>query len=233
MMVKKLSLVGVSCMCVLSLCLLFLPQQTSALSVKLTISGTCGSTFCIGQPVQNQIELSEGAYVDVWVETATRTSYLVQNQYLGAGLHEFCGTVGDPEGTHTAYVEATNVAGVKAQDSCSYYVVRCGSSPVPPQPTSQPSSDSDGDGVSDSSDQCYNPNCDPVDSQGCPRDSDSDGVFDCDDRCTYEKGPASNSGCPEDYSTSLLKYWWVIVVLIVALGGIIYLNHKRPPKLKM
>ena len=55
--------------------------------------------------------------------------------------------------------------------------------------------DSDGDGVPDDKDRCGNPNCNIVDSSGCPRDSDSDGVNDCDDECPYEKGVASNKGC--------------------------------------
>ena len=55
--------------------------------------------------------------------------------------------------------------------------------------------DRDGDGVSNSSDQCYNPGCTLVDSQGCPKDSDGDGVRDCDDDCPSEYGTADN-GCP-------------------------------------
>ena len=55
--------------------------------------------------------------------------------------------------------------------------------------------DRDGDGVSNSSDQCYNPGCTLVDSQGCPKDSDGDGVRDCDDDCPSEYGTTDN-GCP-------------------------------------
>jgi len=55
--------------------------------------------------------------------------------------------------------------------------------------------DRDSDGVLNSSDQCYNPGCTIVDSQGCPKDSDGDGVRDCDDDCPSEYGTADN-GCP-------------------------------------
>ena len=56
--------------------------------------------------------------------------------------------------------------------------------------------DIDGDGVPDDEDGCYNPDCNIVDSRGCPKDQDRDGVNDCDDRCPSEKGTASNDGCP-------------------------------------
>ncbi|MGD2248453.1 MAG: hypothetical protein PVF58_08600 [Candidatus Methanofastidiosia archaeon] len=56
--------------------------------------------------------------------------------------------------------------------------------------------DSDSDGVPDTVDRCYNPNCTRVDSQGCPKDTDSDGVNDCDDRCLREAGSSTNNGCP-------------------------------------
>ena len=72
-----------------------------------------------------------------------------------------------------------------------------------------------------------------MDSQGCPKDSDSDGVTDCDDDCRYESGPASNDGCPISPWKNILEYWWVIAVLFCVLGAILYLNHRRPPKLKM
>ena len=58
--------------------------------------------------------------------------------------------------------------------------------------------DRDKDGVTDDRDDCYNPGCTLVDSQGCPYDSDGDGVNNCDDHCKYSKGPASNNGCPVD-----------------------------------
>ena len=93
--------------------------------------------------------------------------------------------------------------------------------------------DRDNDGITDDRDSCYNPDCRIIDSSGCPKDSDSDGVNDCEDDCPYEKGSASNNGCKEDYSTNILRYWWIIIVLFGVLGSIIYLNKRRPPKLKM
>ncbi len=67
----------------------------------------------------------------------------------------------------------------------------------PELPSYEPG-DRDKDGVTDDRDNCYNPGCTDVDSQGCPYDTDGDGVDDCDDRCKYSKGPASNNGCPGD-----------------------------------
>ena len=347
-MVRKIGLVGVFA-CTLLVCLLCPVQQTYAISVSITLSGGCGSTYCIGEYATNIIRLNENAYIDVWVETATDSWYNIHNEYFSAGTYTFGGTVAGPEGPHTIYVRARSLTGSEDQDSCTYYVTSCGS-----QPTSTPkSSDSDKDGVKDSSDQCYNPNCSQVDSSGCPKDSDSDGVNDCDDdcpydkgpssrdgcpeptgdkdndgvkddrdgcynpgcgvvdssgcpkdsdsdgvndcdddcpydkgpssrdgcpeptgdkdndgvkddrdgcynpgcgvvdssgcpkdsdsdgvndcddQCIYDKGPASNNGCPDDYSSNILDYWWVIAVLFCVLGVLIYLNRKRPPKLKM
>ncbi|MBU7030981.1 MAG: thrombospondin type 3 repeat-containing protein [Theionarchaea archaeon] len=56
--------------------------------------------------------------------------------------------------------------------------------------------DIDGDGVPDDEDGCYNPDCNIVDSRGCPKDQDRDGVNDCDDRCPSERGTPSQDGCP-------------------------------------
>ena len=56
--------------------------------------------------------------------------------------------------------------------------------------------DLDGDGVPDDSDGCYNPDCNVVDSRGCPKDTDGDGLNDCDDDCPTESGQRANDGCP-------------------------------------
>ncbi len=56
--------------------------------------------------------------------------------------------------------------------------------------------DVDGDGVPDAEDGCYNPDCNVVDSRGCPKDSDRDSVNDCDDRCPTEAGTPADDGCP-------------------------------------
>lgn len=66
--------------------------------------------------------------------------------------------------------------------------------------------DSDGDGVNDSVDQCPGtPTGLHVDENGCPTDTDGDGVYDPadptnpvdgSDKCPNEAGPADNDGCP-------------------------------------
>lgn len=56
--------------------------------------------------------------------------------------------------------------------------------------------DLDGDGVPNNQDGCYNPECDLVDSRGCPKDSDKDGVSECDDQCPTEAGLPAMNGCP-------------------------------------
>jgi len=59
-----------------------------------------------------------------------------------------------------------------------------------------PGEDSDKDGVTDDKDECFNPDCNIVGPNGCPKDSDSDGVSDCGDECPYEKGVPAENGCP-------------------------------------
>ncbi|MBU7048028.1 MAG: DUF333 domain-containing protein [Theionarchaea archaeon] len=59
----------------------------------------------------------------------------------------------------------------------------------------RPASDKDGDGVPDNQDNCYNPECNMVDSKGCPLDSDGDGFNDCEDSCPSQPD-SSNNGCP-------------------------------------
>ena len=70
-----------------------------------------------------------------------------------------------------------------------------------PRPGGGGTTDTDGDGVPDSSDQC--PTQDgPASNNGCPAtpppatDTDGDGVPDSSDQCPTQDGPASNNGCP-------------------------------------
>jgi hypothetical protein len=59
--------------------------------------------------------------------------------------------------------------------------------------------DKDNDGVTDNLDDCYNPGCTKVNSNGCPKDSDGDSVDDCEDDC-YNPGctKVNSNGCPKD-----------------------------------
>jgi len=83
----------------------------------------------------------------------------------------------------------------ECRDSCPYEE---GSSANDGCPLS--SGDQDNDGVTDDQDACYNPECDIVDSQGCPKDSDDDGLDDCRDECPSEYGERKNDGCPAEDS---------------------------------
>ena len=63
--------------------------------------------------------------------------------------------------------------------------------------STDPYSDSDGDGVSDNIDTCSNV-AGPAANNGCPwPDTDGDGVLDKDDKCPGTAGVSSNNGCPE------------------------------------
>ena len=72
-----------------------------------------------------------------------------------------------------------------------HVTMTCGGQP----PSSE---DDDGDGVENSEDSCYNPDCNIVDNNGCPKDSDNDGLNDCEDDCPRERGTPANDGCPEE-----------------------------------
>jgi formylglycine-generating enzyme required for sulfatase activity len=61
------------------------------------------------------------------------------------------------------------------------------------QKTNNLSTDSDRDGIPDTSDEC--PRLYAKTPSGCP-DADEDGIPDPKDKCPYESGPASNQGCP-------------------------------------
>lgn len=76
----------------------------------------------------------------------------------------------------------------------------------PPYNTCAGPSDSDGDGVVDSLDQCPNtPQGVKVDEKGCPLDSDGDGVFDYLDKCpgTPKGVMVDNTGCPLSFTLNI------------------------------
>ncbi|KYK37984.1 MAG: hypothetical protein AYK18_08675 [Theionarchaea archaeon DG-70] len=182
-------------LCILLFMATILCESLSAFSVIITVEGGCGSTYVIGDSIVFYATLSEGAYVSIWVVTSGGSEDILKNSYLSAGTHTFSGFVGESEGTHTLYVKARNPYGTIADNSCSFYV---SATPVSsPSPLEPAESDSDGDSIPDSTDQCYNPECHEVDSQGCPKDSDSDGVWDCDDWCDFFPGSPNNHGCPD------------------------------------
>ncbi|MFT5222353.1 MAG: hypothetical protein ACI867_000652 [Glaciecola sp.] len=73
--------------------------------------------------------------------------------------------------------------------------------------TTEDLTDTDGDGVLDTNDQCPN-EAGPASNNGCPLagpDTDGDGVLDADDECVDVAGPASNKGCPEPVPTEQVR----------------------------
>ncbi|MBU7046536.1 MAG: thrombospondin type 3 repeat-containing protein [Theionarchaea archaeon] len=166
-------------------------------------------SLCQSQPIS--VNLSEGAYLTIWVVTPDDKQNITSNNYKREGTSSFSGTVSGPEGTHTLHVEARNRYGITVSDSCSYFVVNPSDSdndgiPDGKDNCSNPDchivnatgcpADSDGDGIRDCDDNCSNPDCHIVNATGCPADSDGDGIRDCDDNCPSEEGDSSHNGCP-------------------------------------
>jgi hypothetical protein len=73
--------------------------------------------------------------------------------------------------------------------------------------TDAPETDKDSDGILDSEDACYNPDCTIIDQSGCPLDSDGDGLWDCYDQCKYEAGERTNQGCPVEDERPWIIGW--------------------------
>jgi hypothetical protein len=103
-----------------------------------------------------------------------------------------------PSGTHTVTLKKSGctdasktVTIIPSMANQVTITMSCGSSGG-----GEETPDLDGDGVPDDEDGCYNPDCNVVDSRGCPKDSDRDGLNDCEDNCPSESGAPGSNGCP-------------------------------------
>ncbi len=142
-------------------------------------SGTAGSLRIYNTTSGYDIYI-DGAYF----ATALTSTVTVPN--VPAGIHQV-------RLTKSGCTDVVETVTIVAGSTTSIHVsMACDGEP----PSAEEEEDDDGDGVPNNEDSCYNPDCNVVDSRGCPKDSDSDGVNDCDDDCPREKGSADNDGCP-------------------------------------
>lgn len=168
---------------------------TYKVEVSISGFGTWSTTFTIGggggggwgtgslriyNSTSNYRIYIDGAYY------ATAISSVVTIHNLSTGTHQIKLTKSGCEDV----VETVSI--MSGMTTTINVTMVCGGS----QPAEEEEKDDDGDGVPNSTDGCYNPDCNLVDSRGCPKDSDNDGVIDCDDDCPREKGTAANDGCP-------------------------------------
>jgi hypothetical protein len=164
------------------------PAQSFTL--EIWIEEGCGAEFHVGDMLKVHWEVSHDCTI-IFVEQepdGTRRKLTTHGIISSAGHGSRGWTLKDyGYGRREIQAQATSEYGSDT-DECEFYVVEDNG---PSQDT-----DTDGDGVTDDEDSCYNPGCSIVDSRGCPEDSDSDGTDDCDDDCPYVEGDSSNDGCP-------------------------------------
>jgi len=167
------------------------PAQTFTLDIW--IDKGCGGEYHVGDMITVHWEVSHSCQLTLYEKEpdGTRRKVSAAPIITGPGQGSKGWTLGDyGYGKRIIQANATTSLYGSDSDECEFYVVEKKKEPQ----------DTDGDGVPDDQDNCYNPGCYIVDSQGCPQDHDSDGVNDCDDDCPYDKGSSSNDGCPESPS---------------------------------
>ncbi|MBU7018442.1 MAG: PEGA domain-containing protein [Theionarchaea archaeon] len=165
---------------------------TYKVEVDLSGVGTWDTTFTIGMGgggggtgslrIYNNTS-DYDIYIDgSYVATALTSTVTLHN--ISAGVHQV-------KLTKSGCQDVTETVTIMAGSTTTINVtMNCGG-----QPSQE---DDDGDGVSNSDDSCYNPDCNLVDANGCPKDTDNDGLNDCEDDCPRERGIAANDGCPQE-----------------------------------
>ena len=167
---------------------------TYKVEVDISSVGTWSTTFTIGMGGGGsgtgslRIYNSTSDY-DIFIDgsyVATAMTSTVTLHNISAGVHQL-------KLTKSGCQDILETVTIYSGSTTSIHVtMTCGGQPP------EEEDDDDEDGVPNSQDSCYNPDCNIVDSNGCPRDRDNDGVNDCDDDCPSQKGTAANDGCPEE-----------------------------------
>ncbi|KYK38800.1 MAG: thrombospondin type 3 repeat-containing protein [Theionarchaea archaeon] len=158
--------------------------------VDISGVGTWSTTFTIGMggggggtgSLRIYCNISDyDIYIDgSYFATAATSTVTLPN--LSPGVHQVRLTKSDCQ-------DVVQTVTIQSGITTSIHVtMNCGQEPT--------EEDEDGDGVPNAQDHCYNPECNLVDSRGCPKDTDNDGVNECEDDCPREKGPVANDGCP-------------------------------------
>jgi hypothetical protein len=161
--------------------------------VEVDISGvgTWSATFTIGMGGGG----SGTGSLRIYNNTADYDIY-IDGAYSGTAATSTVTLSNIPAGTHQVRLEKPGcediieTVTIQSGMTTSIHVnMSCGGAPPEEE-------DDDEDGVPNNEDHCYNPECNLVDSQGCPKDRDNDGLNDCEDDCPTERGDAAHDGCP-------------------------------------
>lgn len=180
---------------ILAICLVFISVlwlvtsgATQTFTLKIWIDKGCGAEYHVGEAIEVHWEVSHSCQITFYeIEPDETIRELPAGKInVKAGHDSKRWIIRDyGYGKRKIQVHATSSFGSDVKE-CNFYVVE--EKKEPP--------DRDKDGVPDSIDYCYNPNCRVIDSEGCPKDSDEDGLNDCEDDCPFEYGEKMKDGCP-------------------------------------
>jgi hypothetical protein len=168
--------------------------DAASYKVEVDISGvgTWSATFTIGGGGGGggtgslRIYNSTAGY-DIYIDgsyAATALTSTVTLSNVSVGVHQV-------KLTKSGCQDVTETVTINSGTTTSIHVTMNCNGGQPPS-----AEDDDGDGVANSDDSCYNPDCAIVDNRGCPKDTDNDGLNNCEDDCPTQAGSAANNGCP-------------------------------------
>jgi len=188
----------------------------TALSLTIRVDKGCGGEYYVGDTLTVHWEASHSCEIMLWEKEpdGTKRKLTTQSITSEAGQYFREWTIEDyGYGKRAVYAEAVSKWGMDSAE-CEFHVLE---------------SDEDNDGVPDHQDDCDNPGCTIVDSDGCPKDSDGDGVNDCNDECPQEYGE-KNNGCPSSVTFTTLLYMTLPVIAIIIVAVLVL--KKKPERKK-
>jgi hypothetical protein len=178
------------------------PYGTETLTLEWTVSSCCPPISATGSVTCNFVVAAGGTGIGGTTLRIDSNASNFQVWWNGVYNHttpyDYAILYNVPSGTHTVTLKksgcqdaSATIAVVPNTMNTLTINMACG-----PGGGGAETPDLDGDGVSDDQDACYNPECNLVDSRGCPKDGDGDGLNDCEDDCPTEAGARANEGCP-------------------------------------
>jgi hypothetical protein len=170
-------------------------ESTSCSPAGTSRIWTDRTSYCIGDPIRIHFIVFEDGCPNldcgVWIYdygTDGSVSTLWKGGVQCDKTYTFTGRVMGPPGTERLklYIQCYPI--ISGFEYWTQFEIRdCGN--TSPEEVCDNGKDDDKDGKTD----CNDSDCSR---SSCCKDSDGDGVKDCDDKCPYERGSASNNGCP-------------------------------------